>query len=209
MRVIKVQGKGHVSVQPDLVTLAFTVESKAMDYGECISLLHARTENLRVSMTKSGLDRVSLKTSAFNVSTDSYYDEGKRHFSGYKASHKMNIELPADKTLISKVLYHVAQGHSGTDIELNFSVKDKDALRKKVLEQAVLAAKANAETLAAAAGISLGKLVQMDYGWTEVRFYETDAGVNCCQEVEEPDYDIEPEDVKAEDNVTLVYEIVD
>jgi uncharacterized protein YggE len=33
----------------------------------------------------------------------------------------------------------------------------------------------NARTLAEAAGVKLGRILQMDYGWSEVRIYESDA----------------------------------
>jgi uncharacterized protein YggE len=111
----------------------------------------------------------------------------------------------------SRNTHLVAQGHSGAEISLTFSVKDKDALRKRVLTQAVQAAKENAETLAKAAGVKLGKLIQMDYGWAEVRIYEREASMLCEMSAEPPQSqaDIEPEDVTAEDNVTLVYEIAE
>ena len=82
-------------------------------------------------------------------------------------------------------------------------------MRKLVLEDAVRKAKTNAETLAAAAGVRLGALVQMDYGWLEVRF-STGEYDCCCESGEDNPMvppDIEPEDVKAEDSVTLIYEI--
>ena len=211
MRLMKVQGKGYVSAEPDMVTLSFGVESKARDYEESVRNLNARAEDLRASMSASGLDRARLKTTSFSVRVDTLYKNGQHLFAGYVASHQMQIEIPMDKTLLNKVLSHVAQGHSGAEIRLEFSVKDRDALRKNALTQAVKAAKDNAETLASAAGVTLGKLVQMDYGWSEVRIYDRQASMLC----EGPDAmmasgaDIEPEDVAAEDSVTLVFQITE
>lgn len=117
-----------------------------------------------------------------------------------------------DKKLLNRVLRHVAQGHSGAEIRLTFSVKDKDGLRKRVLAEAVRTAKENAEALAAAAGMTLGKLQQIDYGWAEVRIYDREASMLCEGPSPAPpayEADIEPEDVVAEDKVTLVYEMAD
>ncbi len=211
MGLLKVQGKGHVNIEPDLVTLSFDVEARAKDYEESLRNLNSRADDLRGSITTAGLDRTTLKTSAFSVRVETQYKAGKHIFQGYAASHRMKIELPVDKTLLATVLRLVAQGHSGAEISLTFSVKDKDALRKRVLTQAVQAAKENAETLAKAAGVKLGKLIQMDYGWAEVRIYEREASMLCEMSAEPPQSqaDIEPEDVTAEDNVTLVYEIAE
>lgn len=210
MRVLKVQGTGRVSVEPDMVTLSFDVAVRDEDYEESLRCLNAQVEDLRASMTASGLDRTELKTSNFSVSVDNEYKDGRHVFVGYIASHRMSIEIPVDKELLNKVIRHVAKGHSGAEIKLSFSVRDKDALRKTVLAQAVQTAKENATTLAKAAGVKLGQLQQIDYGWTEVRIHDQEANMSCAMPAE-PDFaaDIEPDDVTAEDNVTLVYEIAE
>jgi uncharacterized protein YggE len=64
MRLLKVQGKGHVSIEPDMVTVSFDVETKVKDYEECLRTLNMRAEDLRQSMITSGLE-TRLKTSSF------------------------------------------------------------------------------------------------------------------------------------------------
>lgn len=162
MRVIKVQGRGNVSAEPDMVTLSFDVEATAREYAECLGKLNKRVDDLRSSMSASGLEKAKLKTSSYNVNINHKYKDGRYIFLGYIASHHLSIEFPLDKTLLNEVLHHVAQGHSGAQVHLSFSVKDKDALRKKALAQAVQSARENAETLAETAGVTLGKLLQMD-----------------------------------------------
>ena len=208
---MKVQGKGSVKMEPDVVTLSFDVESKARDYEESVRNLNARVDNLRESMMASGLDKAHLKTTLFDVHVERNYKDGQRIFTGYIATHRMQIELSMEKELLNKVLRHVAQGHSGAEINLSFSVRDKEALRKKVLTNAVKAARENAETLAAAAGVKLAKMVQMDYGWSEVRIYDQEASMVAEGDAEMSTYDadIEPEDVAAEDKVTLVFQITE
>ena len=208
MRLLKVQGKGHVNAEPDMVKLSFDVEVDVYDYGKCLSTLNARVDNLRQSMSGAGLERTELKTSSFDVRVKTEYRGGQHVFAGYTASHRMHIDLPVDKDLLNQVLHHVANSHSGAQINISFSVRDKNSLLKQVLTQAVKTAKTNAETLASAAGVKLGKLVEMEYGWSEVRVYDREASM-VCQESSPMDIraDIEPEDVHAEDTVTLVYEL--
>lgn len=208
MRQLKVHGSGHVVAEPDMVTVSFDVEVNVYDYEECLRTLNMRVEDLRQSMSTAGLERAQLKTSAFNVRVNSKYKDGKSVFAGYSASHRLKIDLPVDKELLNRVLRHVASGLSGAEINLYFSVRDKEPLRKRVLTQAVQKAKENAETLASAAGVTLGKLIQIDYGWTEVHIHESESNmVSASASKREFDVDIEPEDVSASDSVTLVYEI--
>ena len=82
MRILKVQGKGRVNAEPDLITLSFEVETKAKDYEECLRSLNACTEDLRASMMAAQLDRTELKTTAFNVRVETKYNSntGQRLF---------------------------------------------------------------------------------------------------------------------------------
>lgn len=211
MRILRVQGRGRVNTEPDLVTLSFVVETKAKVYAECLSELNRRTEDLRTNLSAAGLDRAELSTTAFAVRYDTEYRNGRSAFVGYHASHDLHIEIPMDKSLLNEVLSHIAKGHSGVNVGLAFSVRDKDCLRKRVLAEAVRTARENAVTLAAAAGVNLGEIQQMEYGWSEIHIHDCDVAMVCDAAgppSREYGADIDPEDVVAEDNVTLVYEIV-
>jgi hypothetical protein len=83
MRLLKVQGKGWVATEPDLVMLSFGVESKAQEYAECIRTLKVRTDSLRASMKAAKIDRAGLKTSSFSVRAEYQYKDGQRLFDGY------------------------------------------------------------------------------------------------------------------------------
>ncbi len=212
MRTMKVQGKGTVATEPDITVLTFGISARKLDYSECMQDLNTQTDDLRARITEAGIERTELKTTSFDVRLNSHVSEGRHIFSGYEASHGLRIELPVDKDLLNRVLRLVAVGSSGFEIGIAFSVRDKEALRQSVLTEAVRTAKANAATLARASGITLGKLQQIDYGWTEVRFYDNimtvPGGVDACS-APGADVDIDPEDIRASDIVTLVYEIED
>jgi len=92
-------------------------------------------------------------------------------------------------------------------------VKDKDGLKRKAMELAVNAAKENAVAIAKTAGISLGKLRQVDYGWAEVRFSNNELNLICednkSDEKMDYNFDFEPVSVYVRESVTLFYEIED
>lgn len=209
MKILKVQGQGNVTTEPDMVTLSFNVEAESMEYATCVNNLNQQTEDLRNNITTSGLKKKDLKTTSFNIRTKRRYVDEEYVFAGYAASHSLHIQLPMEKDLLNMVLCHIAEGHSGAEVSLNFSVKDQDSLRRKVLAHAVQDAKLNAEALASAAGVTLGGLRQIDYGWTEVRVHDMEVSFLCESAPRSPMYhaDIEAADVQAQDSVTLVYEI--
>ena len=75
--------------------------------------------------------------------------------------------------------------------------------------------KAKAQILAAAAGVQLGDIINIDYSWGEIDLFSkpfnrlADLEDEYYDAEEAPDYnlDIEPDDIKAEDTVTIVWEI--
>ncbi len=100
----------------------------------------------------------------------------------------------------------IAQGRSGAEIRICFSVKDEESLRQQALAEAVRVARLSAESLARAAGVKLGKLRSIAHGWDEIRVSRPAYGV-VCDSVSERAVDIDPKDVSTGEDVTLVYEI--
>jgi uncharacterized protein len=211
MRVIKVQGKGRVAVQPDTVVITFDVDEKAKEYKDCLNNLNQKTNMLRSDIEAIGRAGSELKTSNFSLRVHTKYTGGRHVFDGYGGSHTLRIEFPADKDILNKVLRQIAQGHSGAEIRLTFTVRDKEAVKKAALVEAVKTAQKNAQILAEAAGLRLGQIQQVDYGWAEIRIYDWGIDMVCQSEPAPMQYepDIKPEDIAAEDNVTLVYEITE
>ena len=194
---------------PDTVVFSFEILAEHKEYSTCHENLNRRVAELRQELGRCGIDRAEVKTSDYRIQVKSRYENGRSWHDGYTARHHIRVETPFSQENINRVLSTVGSGVSGTQIALSFTVNDKDAVRKLVLEDAVRKAMTNAETLAAAAGVRLGALVQMEYGWLEVR-YSTGEYDCCCESGESYDPappNIDPEDVKAEDSVTLIYEI--
>jgi hypothetical protein len=206
MGVITVKGRGYVSAQPDVVTLSFTAGSKARDYAECVDSLNGRTAALRRDLAASGAECAELKTADFRVDVEYREEKGRYKFDGYSASHRLEIELPADKGMLNRVLGAVAQGNSGAEIRIRFSVKGIESLRRQALAEAVKVARLSAESLAQAAGATLGKLQSIAHGWDEIRLSGPAYGV-VCESVPNHAVDIDPKDVSVSEDVTLVYEI--
>ncbi len=61
-----------------------------------------------------------------------------------------------------------------------------------------------AERLAAAAGVELGELLDIDYSWSEVRF-DSSIELTVHAAMAPPDYDVSPEDVAVEALVNVVW----
>ena len=95
-------------------------------------------------------------------------------------------------------------------LNIGFSVKDKDAVSEELLIKATENARKKAEVLAKASRVNLGKLVSIDYNWSELNIYshtsyEMESKSLVMEEAYAPN--IEPDDINVRDTVAFVWEI--
>lgn len=98
------------------------------------------------------------------------------------------------------------------ELNVQFTVKDKEAADAALLESACVNAKAKAEILTKASGVTLGELVSIDYNWGELHLYsptryEMDPPCMARASAAPTAMDIEPDDIDISDSVTFVWEI--
>ena len=208
MRSLTVQGKGRVLTEPDIIFISFKVETASLRYDTAVSELNQRTAKLKQSFVENNIPECELKTTDFGIEVRHRRENSRYVFDGYDASHSLRIQVPNEKAKLNALLRSISASESGAEIRINFSVKDTSGIKKKALEKAVAEAKRNAAVLTEAAGVQLGDIMNIDYGWEEVHIYDHHNGMayvcaeNCAAEV-----DIEPEGVQAEVTVTIVYAI--
>lgn len=209
---ISVKGVGHVTMPPDIVVITFRMSRLDRVYRDSVEGLNERVEKLRSAIVDADVDRDQLKTTLFNVSPEYEYDRNKRVFKGWRAEHSLRLELPIDRERLNRVLGAITAADIESQLNVLFEVRDRAALRERTLEDATRAARAGAEAIAGAAGCRLGKVLKMDYGWSEVRFkslqYTLDRDASALHRESLSAPDIEPEDVDSSDSVTVVWELV-
>jgi len=217
MRTLKVQGKGEVSVTPDICKYSMLLTTKNCDYSSAYNVLNIAVDNFRERLVSIGISAEEIKTSDYSITAVTAYlrEEGKYIPDGYQGTHRLSIKVPLDKERMNTVFNVLAYGKGldpscKTSISISFGISDPEAVKKQLLRNAVAVAKTNAETIADAAGIKLGQIASIEYGWSEVRFYnELDYEANSCCEGPAPcPPDIQPNDMSTTDTVTVIYEIL-
>lgn len=210
---ISVKGVGHVGQAPDRTVITFSMSSLHLEYETAVGDLNERVAALRDRLGGVGIDKSDVKTTSFDIDAHHEYQRKKEEsiFVGWKARHNLRLELPIDRDQINRVFGAIASTEVESDIGVRFEVSDREGLREKVLADATRAARRNAEAIASAAGCRLGKVQRVDYDWSEIRFgsldYSLESGPELNRLMSGPD--IEPEDVSAEDSVTIVWELVE
>jgi uncharacterized protein len=168
---ITVTGTGDVRATPDRADLSFGVQSNAATAAKALAANSAEVRRLIEALKTAGVAAKDLKTEHFDVSPR--YDVGKVETPrGYSASASVTVSnQPLDRAarLSDIAVASGADNVSGPSL----SVADRDAEYRRALEQAFADARTKAETLAAAAGVSLGEVTAIVEGSQPQPFYAT------------------------------------
>jgi uncharacterized protein YggE len=218
-RMIKVTGKGNLKIKPDMTRITITLEGQNKEYAKTLEQSSRDTEALKDILKKQGFDRTAVKTLMFNVDTryESYQARDKswkERFVGYEFKHVVKVEFDSDNERLGRILYALANAKDiHPDFRLSYTVKDPEASKNQLLGKAVADAKAKAEVLTMAAGVTLKDIKNIDYSWGEIQFEYAPMNRNMfCNKVMADgagtfDMDIEPDDINVSDTVTVVWEI--
>lgn len=218
-RTIRVTGKGKVTIKPDRIQMTFTMTDVKKTYEQVMEDSTKATRILKDIFERLGLKREDLKTTALNVHAkyESYQDvlhSWKQKFLGYEFRHGLKIEFDLDNALLGKVLYELAHCELEPEIQIHYTVKDREAAKKELLERAVKDSMEKADILAKASGVTLKDIVNIDYSWEEialsthpVNLYSVSRSAGAVAQASY-DVDMEAEDIVVEDTVTVVWGIV-
>ena len=216
-RTITIKGIGKLSLKPDQTVVSPTLKTVRADYDKAMDEAAKHLEQLRSAIAEIGFTKDDLKTTSFDVGTE-YENERdkngnyKQIFVGYRVTHGLKLEFDFDSQRLSKVLGAIAVCIAEPELNVQFTVKDKEAVDAALLQSACANAKAKAEILTKASGVTLGELDSIDYNWSELHLYslthyEMDPPCMARASAAPTAMDIEPDDIDVSDSVTFVWEI--
>ena len=213
--LITVRGTANISVKPDLIIVSMDLVSHKYNYEDTMALATNSVVAIEKAIKSVGFNEKELKTTSFNINTSykSYYDEDNKYkskFDGYVCEQGLKLQFDLDMKVLSNVLVAIAESKVNPKLNIGFSVKDKDAVSEELLIKATENARKKAEVLAKASRVNLGKLVSIDYNWSELNIYshtsyEMESKSLVMEEAYAPN--IEPDDINVRDTVAFVWEI--
>ena len=137
----------------------------------------------------------------------------QKQFDGYVCTHRLKVEFDFAPDLLGKALSTISASLADPQLDVAFTVKDKDAVNEELLSNAAKNAKKKAEVLCSASGAALGKLITIDYNWSDINiFSKVDLRMEDTCEMALPTailppIDIQPNDINVSDTATFVWEI--
>lgn len=215
MKTITVKGSGKVSVAPDLITVSMNLETRGREYGATVAEASGKLDLLYATLREVGLEKEEVKTSDFQVRTrfeNVRTEEGcKNVFAGYSCVHRLTVGFALDTGRLAAVLSAVAACPVHPEFSVRFSVKDTDAVRRRLLKTVAENAREKAGTLCAASGVELGDLLSIDYAFDDGALLSpTGYGIEgrmMAKAAVLAAPDVTPEDIEIDDSATFVFEI--
>lgn len=216
-RTIAVNGVGSLSLKPDWVIIGLELETKDENYERAMALSSDRIEELTRALAEIGFAEDALKTSALQVHTEyrSESDERGRYtqvFDGYVCHSSMKLAFSLDMKRLGETLSAIGACSAQPELNIAFTVKEPQSVNARLLNAAAANARGKAELLCAASGVTLGKLLRIEYDWHEPPLRSrtsvtAEAGrlrmmKNAFQA------DMTPEEIELSDSAAFIWEIV-
>ena len=215
-RTITVRGVGNISAKPDFIVIEMNIMGQSKNYSEALADASSAVEAVCNAAVPAGHSKDALKTINFGVSSE--YDSVRnskgtyqRVFVGHKCSYNTRLSFDFDRDMLERTLNAIAESKAEPELSIRFTVRDGSAVKSALLEAAAENAREKAQILCRASGVELGRLLTVNYDWSEIDLISPTGyaieRASLKRSAAVPDC-IEPEDIKVRDTVAFVWEIV-
>src|SRR5574341_514059 len=163
---ISVSGYGEASGAPDVAYVMLGVNVQNADVGRAVSEGNERMQAVQDAMRGAGIADEDMQTVGYNVYPEDRYDPQTGMPTGERVYHvdqSLNVKV-RDLTKVGAIVSAGLDAGANTVAGLSFAIDDMDALEAQARADAVENAKARAQQLADALGVTLGDAVYVTEG---------------------------------------------
>jgi uncharacterized protein YggE len=165
--IISLTGTGNVSIAPDMAVISFGVVKEAKTARAALDENNKAMASILKAMEDKGIDKKDLQTSGFNIQPKYFYPKRKSNgeqpapeITGYRVANNITIRIREIENAGEILDLSVTLGiNSGGNIQ--FTNSNTTAVLKEARIKAVEDALEKAQTLAQAAGVELGDILNI------------------------------------------------
>jgi hypothetical protein len=162
--VLTVTASATVEATPDVATLSAGVVTQAPDAAAALAANSTRMTEVVAALRKAGVAERDIQTSQLSVQPQYRYREGQAPLiTGYQAMNSVSVRL-RDMARVGPVLDTLVKVGANSVSGPDFMVDKPEPLLDAARAQAVKAARARAELLAAAAGVQVVRVLSIREG---------------------------------------------
>ena len=162
---IQVTGQAQISVPPDMVRIAFAVETQAPNAREASTRNASTMEAVTSALRRSPEEGLSIET--FGYDLQPLYGRATageiRQIEGYRALNNISVSVK-DVSAAGSLIDIAVEAGANRVASLRFQVSDPGPARLQALREAVAMAQDEARTIADAMGVPLGPPLEVRGG---------------------------------------------
>jgi len=164
-RTLRAAGEGRAVAKPDVAVAAFGVEALSPTLAGATAEADEKMRRILDALGAAGVAARDLQTSRFDVSIERQVDQRGTlgPVTGYRVMNEVRATL-RDVARVGAVLDAVVRAGSNSISSLAFQREDPSPELSRARAAAVVAARAKAEEMARAAGVTLGDLLELSEG---------------------------------------------
>ena len=154
-------GRGEIRVRPTRATVFFTVQEKAATAAEAASANGKSVASTMRSLASAGINPDNIMSTSYSVAPNYEFSQNTRKQDGFMASTGIRVDV-ARIDDVGKIIDAGLSGGATQVVSTQYSGDKMDDARRDALRNAVEQARRDAETMAAAAGGRLGRLLSLN-----------------------------------------------
>lgn len=170
---ISATGSGEVTAQADLAVVSVSVTATADSADAARGQVAEDAERMRQALRDAGIPDDAVETVAYRVNPEYDHSGESPEVVGYRAVHTYSIEVEPDR---AGEVVDVAVGNGADQVDhVAFTLTDETRaeLRQQAIENAVDAARTDAETMASATNLTLSGVQSVSTdGGSQPMYYE-------------------------------------
>ncbi len=154
---ISVSGTGKTTGKPDLAQLTIGVSTLRDTVQAARDQAATSLDGIVKSLKANGVDDKDIQTQQLNIQPEYDYSQNKQRLTGFRVSNTLTAKIRDINKTSKSVDDAVNAGGDDTQIQgITFTIDKPDDLKQQARQKAVDDAKQKAQTLASAAGVTLG-----------------------------------------------------
>jgi uncharacterized protein YggE len=158
IRTINAQGHGEIYIVPDVAYIYVGVRVDANEVSDALNKNNAQAQAVAEAVKSLGVDAKDIQTASFNVYPMSDYGMDGTITRKYFVVENTVYITVRDLSKLGNLLDAVVRSGANTINSISFDVLNKEAALEQARDMAIAKAKAEAEAIAKASGVTLGDL---------------------------------------------------
>jgi uncharacterized protein YggE len=161
--VVVTVGEAVIMAVPDRADVMITAESRSRNSADAQRQNAELMTSVQQKLQQAGIAKDAIRTVGYDLQPEFEYSNGRQIPRGYVVRNSIEVRLD-DVTRVGAVV-DVAGTAGATSIgAIRFDVRNREALERDALRQAVANARARADAAAAGAGRAIDRVVRIEEG---------------------------------------------